>query len=220
VTAAFISDELLAAAKARGAIPQLTWDFSATRDSDNAPWTDSLTMSVPAGTSLLDLWRQFVGMGYESEMTPDLRLRFWKDRSLDFSQTVIFRHDDGRSPSVGLLTAQARARRTISGLRSMPVSRTSAGYSARLRPVPPNLEDVTARPRADPLPSIAEHQLLEEADRAVIRRRGSIPVSADPLRVSSACHCYLHAAGELRVRRVGRQAYGGICTVIGPFRSA
>ncbi len=40
--------------------------------------------------SLLDLWRQFVGMGYESEMMPDLRLRFWKDRSRDFSQTVIF----------------------------------------------------------------------------------------------------------------------------------
>jgi hypothetical protein len=91
VTAAFILDELLAAAKARGAIPQLTWDFTASRDSDNAPWTDSLTMSIPAGMSLLDLWRQFVGMGYESEMTPDLRLRFWRDRSRDFSQTVIFR---------------------------------------------------------------------------------------------------------------------------------
>jgi hypothetical protein len=91
VTAAFIFDELLAAAKARGAIPQLTWDFTASRDSDNAPWTDSLTMSVPAGMSLLDLWRQFVGMGYESEMTPDLRLRFWKDRSRDFTGAVIFR---------------------------------------------------------------------------------------------------------------------------------
>ena len=91
VTAAFIFDALLVAAKARGAIPQLTWDFTATRDSDNAPWTDSLTMSVPAGMSLLDLWRQFVGMGYASEMTPDLRLRFWQDRSRDFSQTVVFR---------------------------------------------------------------------------------------------------------------------------------
>ena len=91
VTAAFIFDELLAAAKARGAIPQLTWDFSSTRDSDNAPWTDSLTMSIPAGMSLLDLWRQLVGMGYESEMTPDLRLRFWKDRSRDFTGSVIFR---------------------------------------------------------------------------------------------------------------------------------
>ncbi len=48
-------------------------------------------MSIPAGMSLLDLWRQFVGMGYESEMTPDLRLRFWKDRSRDFSGSVIFR---------------------------------------------------------------------------------------------------------------------------------
>jgi len=91
VTAAFILDELLTAAQARGAIPQLTWDFSASRDSDNAPWTDSLTMSVPAGMSLLDLWRQLTGMGYESEMTPELRLRLWRDRSRDFSQTVIFR---------------------------------------------------------------------------------------------------------------------------------
>ena len=91
VTAAFILDELLAAARDRGAIPQLTWDFTPTRDSDNAPWTDSLTMSVPAGLSLLDLWRQFVGMGYESEMTPDLRLRFWRDRSRDFTDSVIFR---------------------------------------------------------------------------------------------------------------------------------
>ena len=41
--------------------------------------------------SLLDLWRQFVGMGYASEMTPDLRLRFWKDRSRDYTGTVIFR---------------------------------------------------------------------------------------------------------------------------------
>lgn len=91
VTAAFIFDQLLAAAQARGAIPQLTWDFTATRDSDNAPWTDSLTMSVPAGLSLLDLWRQFTGMGYESEMTPDLRLRLWRDRSRDFTGTIIFR---------------------------------------------------------------------------------------------------------------------------------
>jgi len=91
VTAASILVELLTAAKARGAIPQLTWDFTASRDSDNAPWTDSITMSVPAGMSLLDLWRQLVGMGYESEMTPDLKLRFFRDRSRDFSQTVIFR---------------------------------------------------------------------------------------------------------------------------------
>jgi len=55
VTAVFILDELLLAAKARGAIPQVTWDFTATRDSDTAPWTDSLTMSIPAGLSLLDL---------------------------------------------------------------------------------------------------------------------------------------------------------------------
>ncbi len=30
MTAVFIFDELLAAAKARGAIPQVTWDFTAT----------------------------------------------------------------------------------------------------------------------------------------------------------------------------------------------
>lgn len=124
MTAAFISDELLAAAKARGAIPQLTWDFSATRDSDNAPWTDSLTMSVPAGTSLLDLWRQFVGMGYESEMTPDLRLRFWKDRSRDFSQPVIFRQ--GKH-----IRARSRGIRRTAGSGRGSWSRATAGASSK-----------------------------------------------------------------------------------------
>lgn len=86
-----VMGDLLAAAQARGTLPLLTWNFTDERDSDNDVWDADLSLTIRAGTSMLDVWRQLVAIGVDSEMTPDLGLRLWKDHSRHFEDTIIFR---------------------------------------------------------------------------------------------------------------------------------
>lgn len=82
---------LIDEAKARGALPDLTYDFSATVDSHGEPWADVHDLSFHVGTTLLEVWRHLVTLGLEGGMTPDLRLQAFVDASRHFETTIIFR---------------------------------------------------------------------------------------------------------------------------------
>lgn len=86
-----ILDELLTEAQARGAIPALTWDFTATLDSSADLWDASVTLTIHAGTSLLDVTKQLVALGLEINLTPGLKLHAYKDHTTHLEATVILR---------------------------------------------------------------------------------------------------------------------------------
>lgn len=60
---AAILKTLIDEAQARGALANLTYDFTATDDSASTAWTDSESYKLPVGTSLLDVARQFATTG-------------------------------------------------------------------------------------------------------------------------------------------------------------
>jgi hypothetical protein len=64
-SAARILLTLINEAKARGCFPNLVVDFDATHDSANQAWSDSNTLNLRVGTSLLDLVRQIAGLGFD-----------------------------------------------------------------------------------------------------------------------------------------------------------
>lgn len=68
VTKASILITLLTEAQARGGLSALTWDFDAVNDSASIAWTDSETLKLTVGTSLLDVVRQFAKVGIDFEM--------------------------------------------------------------------------------------------------------------------------------------------------------
>lgn len=82
---------LIDAAQARGAIPNLTYDFTATVDSAGQPWDDTGELTFHVGMSLLDVWRVLTALGMEGEMTPAFKLRAYVERSRHFESSVIFR---------------------------------------------------------------------------------------------------------------------------------
>jgi hypothetical protein len=82
---------LIDAAQARGGIPHLTYDFTATADSAGAPWDDTGQLTFHVGMSLLDVWRVLTALGMEGDMTPAFKLRAYVDRSRQFESSVIFR---------------------------------------------------------------------------------------------------------------------------------
>jgi len=63
VTKASIFKTLIDEAQARGALANLTYDFTAVVDSNTVAWTDSESYKLPVGTSLLDVARQFTETG-------------------------------------------------------------------------------------------------------------------------------------------------------------
>lgn len=79
MSAAGILAQYIAAAQARGTIPALGYDFTATVDSAGTPWTDSAAYTIAAGTKLDDLWRQAIAVGIEFRVTPDLVLHAYAD---------------------------------------------------------------------------------------------------------------------------------------------
>lgn len=82
---------LIDRAKARGSLPVVTYDFSATVDSQGNPWTDTFDLTFHAGTSLLDVWRHLVSLGMEGQMTQDLKLQAFQDMSREKGDAVILR---------------------------------------------------------------------------------------------------------------------------------
>jgi hypothetical protein len=120
---------LIDRAQARGALTFLTYDFTGTADSAGQPWPDTHELTFHAGTSLLDVWRQLIGLGSEGEMTHDLKLSLYVDRSRDRTDDVIFRkgfHLLGEVSNVGHL----------SGLRTRVLIEGAGGRLIEVGPSP------------------------------------------------------------------------------------
>jgi len=62
---------LITEAKARGCFPAMRTEFSAIEDSNGDLWTDSTTITLSTGTSLLDVARQFSELGLEFRLVFD-----------------------------------------------------------------------------------------------------------------------------------------------------
>lgn len=83
---------LLDAATARGTLPAITYDsWDDTLDSHGEAWDDLLSISIPARTSVLDVATQFMGLGLELNMTPELRLEAFVNYARHFEDDVVFR---------------------------------------------------------------------------------------------------------------------------------
>lgn len=82
---------LIDRAVARGALPDLSYDFDGTADSQGQPWADTFDLTFHVGTSLLDVWRHLVSLGMEGEMSHDLKLSAYVNRSRDRTADVILR---------------------------------------------------------------------------------------------------------------------------------
>ena len=63
VTKASILADLIDAAQTRGGLATLTYDFTATQDSDAVDWTDDESYELTVGDTLLDIARQFAQTG-------------------------------------------------------------------------------------------------------------------------------------------------------------
>jgi len=95
VTKASILKTLIDEAKARGGLTALTYDFSATVDSDAVAWTDSEDYSFNVGMTVLDVLRQFAKTGIDFDINYSAGtfvLSAYKNGlGTDKSETVYFR---------------------------------------------------------------------------------------------------------------------------------
>lgn len=104
-------------AQARGAIPDLTYDFDAVLDSQGQPWLQTVTMTIRARTSLLDVWKQLIALGMEGHLTTDLRLQAFVEYARHKEDEVIFREGRHLRGEVGkeLQDAALRTRVLVEG---------------------------------------------------------------------------------------------------------
>jgi hypothetical protein len=70
---------------------ELSYDFTATHDSNLEPWTSTVTVKYRAGQTLLDVVRNHVGFGVDVTVSPDRVLHYWKSAGEDKSDRVFFR---------------------------------------------------------------------------------------------------------------------------------
>ena len=95
MTKAAILIALIDEAQARGALANLSYDFTAVLDSDGAAWTDSETYKLNVGSSLLDMVRQFARTGIDFDILPGTGAFVLSAYKLgmgsDKSETVYFR---------------------------------------------------------------------------------------------------------------------------------
>ena len=84
---------LLAEAQARGTLPALTWDFTASTDSLGNAWSANNTLSLNVGTSLLDVAKKLVALGMGVYMDPSLGLHAYapSKQGSDLSASVVWR---------------------------------------------------------------------------------------------------------------------------------
>lgn len=96
MTKAAILIAMINEAKARGLLTNVNPDFTATQDSESVAWTDSETLDIPVGTSLLDLTRQFASTGIDFDMALQTNgtftfQAFKNGKGDDLSNTIFFR---------------------------------------------------------------------------------------------------------------------------------
>ena len=95
-TKAEILITLIEEAQARGTITNLTYDFTATDDTDSTAWTDSETMQFSVGKSYLDVVREMAELGIDFWITVEtdgtFNLSAYSDPyGTDKSETMFFR---------------------------------------------------------------------------------------------------------------------------------
>lgn len=87
--------DLIDEAIARGAITNVTYDFSDTLDSDGAAWTDDNPIELAVGMKLLEVLRKFAGYGIDFDITLEsdgtFTLHAYVEKGDDLSETVYFR---------------------------------------------------------------------------------------------------------------------------------
>lgn len=83
---------LIEEAKERGALADVTLDFSRTTDSDGTPWATDLfdEFAIAIGTNILDVIRVLREAGLYITMTPGLVLRAWESYGSDLSGSIGF----------------------------------------------------------------------------------------------------------------------------------
>lgn len=91
-----VQDQL---AKSPSPLTHLTIDFDDVSDSQGATWDDTVTLSLSAGVSLLDVWKQLVSLGLESRMSHALELQAFKELGV---------HRDGTSGADPIVLRQGR----------------------------------------------------------------------------------------------------------------
>jgi len=95
MTKAAILIALIDEAQARGALANLSYDFTAVLDSDGVAWTDSEDYKLNVGSSLLDVTRQFARTGIDFDILPgtgNFVLSAYKlGKGSDKSETVYLR---------------------------------------------------------------------------------------------------------------------------------
>lgn len=80
-------------AKERGCFPFLTWDFTATRDSDGNPWSNEAarTFNIPIKLDLLSLVGELREADMVVEVTPAFVVRMWEHpHGSDLSGSIVF----------------------------------------------------------------------------------------------------------------------------------
>lgn len=95
MTKAEILITLIDEAQARGALLNLTYDFTSSLDSDGETWVDSETYQLNVGKSLLDVVRDFAKTGIDFDVTPNagefVLSAYMLGKGSDQSETVYFR---------------------------------------------------------------------------------------------------------------------------------
>ena len=117
--AAQILIKALTEAQADGYLPNVTWDFTDTLDSDGNAWTDRQDVQIPVGTDLLTLSQQWAGTVYDIHMTPGLVLQAFIRRGSDLSASVAL------TPDVNVMSFAPTAR--YGQIRNVMLARHSGG---------------------------------------------------------------------------------------------
>lgn len=88
-TIGYIVNKFLTEAQARGAIPNITWNFTALVDSNNAAWAQTLTMTFKAGVSVLAVLQGLAQAGYIDWKMVGHQLRIYNPGTVLASQKAM-----------------------------------------------------------------------------------------------------------------------------------
>jgi hypothetical protein len=173
--------KLVDEAQARGALPDLTYDFTDTLDSNGDPWDAGVVdRSFTIGSTIWEVVEQLVELGLDVEVTPGRVLRAYQGRGSDVSASVQF------LPGVNLLeheVTKTRARKTAlmkrtNVDRSYSVDATSVvNYGRREGFV--SLGNTSSRPHAD---RVADNLLTGAASSVPTRQITSSVLLVDGAR--------------------------------------
>jgi hypothetical protein len=124
----------------RGAIPALTYDFSATTDSAGNAWTANVVLTIGAlgRTSILDIIKKFVSLGMGVYMDPNLGLHVYTSGAYgtNLTSSVVFRygaHIAGPVENLGSMPTTVALVEGVAGafVEAKDTALVSSGYYGR-----------------------------------------------------------------------------------------